>query len=518
MAHPLPEKPELIASWLGQHDAVPSAKMAVETALLDVASRAQGKSLAALLHPQAASHVLVNATLGHLPLRESVRRAKAFTQQGYTCIKLKVGVGAVEEDIERVGAIRQAVGPDVTLRLDANGAWTPQQARDVLMQVAVYGVEMVEQPVADLVGFESFSGIKVAADESIRTLQDAHEHVPWMDVCVLKPMLTGGLLEALKIQESLGKRGISVVYTTLLDGAIARAALVHLAAASMNLGGACGLATGGLLGADVSTSGLLPSQGHLSVPPGPGLGVVPDLIEGYETIWRADATWLPHPLAHRARYVPEGVALCQEGEAPCTWGMLYSQALVAAQKLVDAVGEPPLRVAMYAHNQPHSVAWIHAVGLLGGQLVVIHPGAPPEVARQQVVDAGAQVVLTQQEMVHQGELGLPVLLMDLLLLDEGAPVSLGEYPEVAEHEIAALLYTSGTTGQAKQVPLRWGQVTHSVTGSAVALGHHVEDVWLLSLPLCHVGGLSVVWRCAWLGTTVEVQPSVFTGGCGQEVA
>ena len=516
----LPLEPQAIAQWMTAIDAVPSARMAVETALLDLAARIKGVPLHQLLRPGSPGQVAVNATLGaNGELEQSVAAAVALRDQGYGCIKVKVGRGSVARDIERVAAIRHAVGEAMTLRLDANGAWSHEQAQVALCAFEACGVSLVEQPVADLVGFRPTSSVRIAADEGVRTKNDAVRHVPWMDVCVLKPMLLGGVLAALEIEQVLAQGGIPVVYTTLLDGVIATAAVAHLACASEHLDGACGLATGPLLVADLSTTTLGISAGILSVPATPGLGVVPDLTQGYQTLWSTRATWLPHPLAHRARYLPEQVALTGIQGEKMTWARLYALAREAGRLLTQCLGEAPIRVAMYAHNQPESVAWIHAVGLLQGHLVAIHPRTPQALAAKQIEEAGAQVVLTQQAVWQgAGEAAgeLPVIWIDQVSLGDGELFGGEEdYPEVAEHDLAALLYTSGTTGSPKQVPLRWGQVARSVTGSAIALGHEPSDVWLLSLPLCHVGGLSVVWRCAWLGTAVHVLGAFDAGEVAQ---
>ena len=503
---PLPGTCQEVADWMLHQDAAPSAKMAVEVALLDLLARQSGQPLHAFLRPGSQPRVEVNATLGGGGDR--VAQALALKQQGYRCLKVKVGLGEVEEEVRLVATLRHALGPQVELRLDANGAWSPLQAARALGELARYGVSFVEQPVADLIGFRAPCDIRIAADESLRTLADATAHTPWIDVAVIKPMLVGGLLPALEIEQALGAQGISTVYTTLLDGAIARAAVGHLASASTHLEGACGLATGALFVSDLSTSALVPQEGALHLPALPGLGVVPDQVEAYETLWSATTTWLPHPLAHRARYLPEQIAMSGPEGLERTWNQLYREGCWAAKRIQEKLGEAPLRVAIYAHNQPESVAWVHGVGLAGGHLVAIHPKTPWPAACLQITESGAQLVLSQRALWQGGkggeEVGLPVLWIDEILLEQAAEIPTHHYPEVAEHDLAALLYTSGTTGSPKQVPLRWGQVARGVTGSAIALGHEAHDAWLLCLPLCHVGGLSVLWRCAWLGTRVHV--------------
>ena len=90
--------------------------------------------------------VPVNATIGTLCNRKQVARAQDAMRAGYSCIKLKVGGARPEVEIERIAAVRAAIGPDMHLRLDANAGWTLAESIAILSQCTPYAIQYVEQP------------------------------------------------------------------------------------------------------------------------------------------------------------------------------------------------------------------------------------------------------------------------------------------------------------------------------------------------------------------------------------
>ncbi|MFP2912946.1 mandelate racemase/muconate lactonizing enzyme family protein, partial [Pyxidicoccus sp. 3LFB2] len=125
---------------------MPAAEHALELALLDLLAQRQGVPLCWLLAEEARPEVAVNALLsaeGPAALADEARKAVA---EGYGTLKLKVAGRSVEDDEQRVKAVREAVGPDVKLRLDANGGWSEPEAKRALDKLGWYGLELVEQP------------------------------------------------------------------------------------------------------------------------------------------------------------------------------------------------------------------------------------------------------------------------------------------------------------------------------------------------------------------------------------
>jgi len=199
--------------------------------------------------------------------------AHAVVTAGHGCRTAKVKVAepgqSLDEDVARVAAVRDALGPDGRVRVDANGGWTLAQARTALTELVAFDLEYVEQPcatVAELASVRSWGIVQVAADESIRRARDplAVARAGAADIAVLKVSPLGGVRACLEIAE---RAGLPVVVSSAVDTSVGLAAGLALAAALPDLPFACGLGTRGLLVADVVTSAASgwPVDGELTV-------------------------------------------------------------------------------------------------------------------------------------------------------------------------------------------------------------------------------------------------------------
>ncbi len=173
------------------------------------------------------------------------------------------------DDIERVEAVRDALGSDGKIRVDANGGWSVDEAVSAIaaLTIASHGLEYVEQPCAsveDLAAVRRRVGVPIAADESIRRAADPMRVVELeaADIAVLKVAPLGGVHACLRIAEQIG---LPVVVSSAVETSIGLAAGLALAAALPELPYACGLATTSLLDGDVVTSPLTPVDGFLPV-------------------------------------------------------------------------------------------------------------------------------------------------------------------------------------------------------------------------------------------------------------
>lgn len=285
---------DFLLSWLtrGRPDAplgalekllagAPCARQAIEGALTDLMAKQQEKSLARLLSDTPAPAVPVNALLGG-SLTDVVTAAAELTKIGYTCFKLKVGgpTTSVGQDIERVYAVREAIGKQAGLRVDANAGWKLDQALEFAVEIADANLEFCEQPLAanDLEGLATLrrrTGLKVAVDEGVRTAADIGKvaSAQAADVVVLKPMFLGGWRPTLQAAQLAKSCGLGVVVTTALEGAVGRGLATHYAAALGITDRAHGLATGILLAEDVTTAPLVVDKGRIAIPDLPGLGI-----------------------------------------------------------------------------------------------------------------------------------------------------------------------------------------------------------------------------------------------------
>lgn len=255
---------------------------ALETAALDALASSRGEALANLLRPEPRPWVSVNATISAQGVAEAAEQAALARAAGFPCVKLKVGaLASLAAERERVEAVRGAIGPQVKLRLDANGAWGYREAVRAIKELKDLGLELVEQPVAPgdpwaLARVRREGGLPVAADEDVTGEEAALRllEAGAVDALVLKPMVLGGLRRALRIADAAMAAGVPSIVTTTIDAGVGTAAALHLAAALGEGVLACGLATGALLAADVIEPGLEVRDGRMPLPAGPGLGVV----------------------------------------------------------------------------------------------------------------------------------------------------------------------------------------------------------------------------------------------------
>ncbi len=199
--------------------------------------------------------------------------------RGYPAVKVKVRDAS---SIALVRAVREAVGPGVGVRVDANGAWDVDTAVAMITRLAAFDLEYVEQPVASLANLAAVRrrvDVPIAADECIRTIDDARElrRLDAADVVVLKQQPLGGVRAALAVAEAAG---VPAVVSSMMETSVGIAAGVALAAALPELPYACGLATLGMLPGDVTATPLTPVDGVLPV-----RAVVPDpdLLARYAT-------------------------------------------------------------------------------------------------------------------------------------------------------------------------------------------------------------------------------------------
>lgn len=215
------------------------------------------------------THVPVNVTV---PAVGGEAAHRIVTSSG-GCRTAKVKVAergqTLAQEIERLEAVRDALGPGGAIRVDANGGWDVETAvaRLRVLDRAAGGLEYAEQPVPTVEGLAAVRravDLPVAADESIRRAEDplAVVRARAADIAVLKVQPLGGVRACLALAE---ETGLPVVVSSALESSVGLAAGLALAAALPRLPYACGLATAQLLTADVTTEPLLPVDGQVEV-------------------------------------------------------------------------------------------------------------------------------------------------------------------------------------------------------------------------------------------------------------
>ncbi|MES9963570.1 MAG: o-succinylbenzoate synthase [Candidatus Sedimenticola sp. 20ELBAFRAG] len=254
----------------------PAARSGVETALLDLQAREQGISLADFISKQRRSTLRINAACGQLN-DSSAACVTESVERGYDVVKLKVGLSSPEQEVQYLSRLVEQTVSGVRFRLDANGAWNMQQARDFIQAVKGLPVESLEEPLADPVSsrLETLQGLApfpLALDESLGT-DSSWLFMPSLPVkrVVLKPSVLGGPLLTMAWAEKAYAVGAEVVITSALESAVG-VAMASQVAAALEHDAVHGLATGDWLESDVATVPRA-SAGTMAIVEGNGIGV-----------------------------------------------------------------------------------------------------------------------------------------------------------------------------------------------------------------------------------------------------
>lgn len=260
-----------------EHQLPPAVEAAIDVALLDLLARREHKRVADLIGTSVQEQVAVNATITAPEPDEVAALGELAVNSGFETIKLKVGM---KHDLARVEALRDAVGFETLIRLDANGGWRTGEAIEAISEFEAFGLELVEQPVSpeDLTSMQRVRDavvVPVVADEGIRSLSDLDLHVAngACDGVAIKLAQVGGITSASVLAGRATQAGLITFVTSTLDGPVGLAAGIHFAAARSDFSVANGLATGELFEESYGLG--LPSvvEGILQLGPAPGLGI-----------------------------------------------------------------------------------------------------------------------------------------------------------------------------------------------------------------------------------------------------
>jgi L-alanine-DL-glutamate epimerase-like enolase superfamily enzyme len=251
---------------------LPQAVAALDLALWDREGRRQGVPVAALLGARGGEAIAVNALVGASDRAGAAAEAVAAVEAGFTCLKLKAGIG---DDAGRLAAVRAAVGSSVALRIDANGAWaTPQEALANLRALEASALELCEEPVHGVEALravqEQAGELPIALDESA-VAPGAVGSGATRAVC-LKLSRCGGIAGLVEQAETARAAGSEVYLASTFDGPLGIAGALH-AAAAIAPERPSGLATLGAFDGLDADPALAVGAGVMRVPSGPGLGV-----------------------------------------------------------------------------------------------------------------------------------------------------------------------------------------------------------------------------------------------------
>jgi o-succinylbenzoate synthase len=246
---------------------LPQAIAAIDLALWDLAARRTGEPIWRMLGASSATPVEVNGTIAAPDRAGAAAEAAAFRASGFRCVKAKVGIG---DDAGRLAAIRAVAGPELAIRLDANGAWSLDEALASLTALEPLRIECCEEPVSGLEATALLSratSIPIALDETSRQPGALDDRV--CDAVCLKVAGCGGISGVIEAARRARTAGYEVYLASTLDGPLGIAAALH-AAVALSPDRFCGLATLSMF--EDRDDPLAPRDGSMLAPPGIGLG------------------------------------------------------------------------------------------------------------------------------------------------------------------------------------------------------------------------------------------------------
>jgi L-Ala-D/L-Glu epimerase len=246
---------------------LPPAIAAIDMALWDLEGQRTGQPVWRLLGARAAPPVEVNYTAAAPDRAGAAAQASKAKAAGFRTVKAKVGIG---DDAGRLAAVRAVLGPDIAIRLDANGAWSVAEAEATLRALVPIGIELCEEPVRGLAQTRELAAatsVPLALDETAVAIGALEERV--CEAVCLKIASSGGITGLVQAARQARIAGYDVYLASTLDGSLGIAAALH-AAAVIRPRRASGLATLALF---AGREDPLPARdGRIDVPPGAGLG------------------------------------------------------------------------------------------------------------------------------------------------------------------------------------------------------------------------------------------------------
>ncbi|MBN1678637.1 MAG: dipeptide epimerase [Candidatus Thermoplasmatota archaeon] len=253
-----------------------AAKAAVDIAIFDLLSKRDGKPLHEFLGGDR-KKMLTDMTIGIESKEVTVQKAMRHYKAGFRALKIKVGLD-LGEDVKRVAAVRDTVGPKVELRVDANQGYTVEQAIRFCQEMNTLGVVLVEQPVKaeDLAGLKKVtlaSDVPIMADESVKSVLDARKvaREGIADMLNIKLMKCAGVNNAVTINKFAEAADMLTMVGCMGEIQLSIAAGLHFALSSENVRFADLDSHFNIV--DDPTSGLRFEDGYLIAPEGPGLGI-----------------------------------------------------------------------------------------------------------------------------------------------------------------------------------------------------------------------------------------------------
>ena len=257
------------------------ARSALDIALHDLIGQLYRLPVYEILGGAVRDSLPSNQSIFYGPPDTAARQAAAYVAEGFRFLKIRAGLRPFQRDVDRIRAVREAIGPDVSLAIDLNMAWTAREAVTHLRRLAPFDLAYVEQPVdyRDLSGLRQVTqhtDIPIMADESVQSLDDvlvlARDRV--VDLLHLKLIKLGGIVGLWRAAAIAETAGLELMIGQTNEGGLATAAAAHcglaVKARYLELYGSQGLV-------EDPASGFALCGGVATITEGPGLGVTLDV-------------------------------------------------------------------------------------------------------------------------------------------------------------------------------------------------------------------------------------------------
>jgi o-succinylbenzoate synthase len=275
----MPQEPADILETILDLDLYPSVECGIASALLDLRANVMQMPVHRLLTGRSVKSIACNGLIGLENRSSASDAAREAAQSGFQSIKLKFGRPEFENDIEILRAAVKAAGPDISFRLDVNGGWQYEQARQHLETLSEYPIDYIEQPLPadqldELNQLQNESSIPIALDESISHVDawDAFFEQSSLRILVIKPTVHGLFFLSPTFQTLAETHKVRLVVSSSFESPVGHAFLCQLAAAAAP-DESHGLATLDLFEDSRGIGDGYPlTGGRIKLPEGPGLG------------------------------------------------------------------------------------------------------------------------------------------------------------------------------------------------------------------------------------------------------
>jgi L-Ala-D/L-Glu epimerase len=262
-------------------DGVPAAKAAIDIAVHDLVAKAAGLPLWALLGGKSKPYLTISRVVSIKSPEQMAADARQHVRDGFETVKLKVGDAANPRlDVARVAAVREAIGPDIGIKIDVNQGWkTPGIAIPAIRAILASNPDYIEQPVdqhdiAALAEVRRSTGAPIMADECVHGVREMRQvaELRAADLVNIKLMKTGGLVNAIRVNAIAEAAGIVGQVGTMVESSIASAAGLHFAMAHANIQT---VEMGGplMIADDIGNLRNCYDRNRITLPDTPGLGV-----------------------------------------------------------------------------------------------------------------------------------------------------------------------------------------------------------------------------------------------------